>query len=728
VKKHALSAVLVLVALGLAVYLFLDRDSVTENERKGRENSVFVSWRREALQEISLAHGTDSFVLVRDTSPDAARDEDAKGVWRIRTARHGDEQADPVAVERLMASLELGAVVRTPSEAAFGFEAPRATGALRFAANTVTFVLGGSVVSPVGTSYFRVGGGAAVVVSKEFSDALLADSDVYRSRTIVPYLPTDLESIEAWQKDPRPASAAPPPGFYLVRIDDHAYRVGATGSLLSRAHQTRIFAALASMRAESFPTDADAEKLTQTPRLWLILQPLDHQRPRVEMVVGGMCPGSPDGVVVLRTSPTRLAACAPKGSIEPLLADAESLTERRIVSLQMDEIEELRLERIGGKSVENGPNAIEIARKGTGFHERAPASRDLSSGESDAATEFLTRFCASEAVSISRTPTAPFSLAAKVTVRSGEHEERLEVGTPREDGGAALRRTIDGAWLDVDAAVVRRLLPRHSTYTPKAVVVGETRAVTGVSLRCGVPQDLVARDNGLRLVSPAGFETDGSIVQLVDGVLRGRAETWVADADDGSFGLSPDGCHLVFRFADGNTPLTVFLGANGEGGVYASLDSKPGIMVLPRGMKELAGALYVSRTSLRVEPSRIERVDVLKPQVSPPPDVEVQRRALGALSALQVLSLTRDVSNPELVIRVSLADAGAPPHLLTCGAREPPPPVVGNEAKGAVRRCTSAMTNATFLVPEAQLMPIVSREASLGPGPAPSSPPSDHAP
>jgi hypothetical protein len=688
VKKHAGTIVLVVLALALGLWLWRDRDRVTDAERKRRENSAFVVWRRDELTRVSIVHDGENVVLERDR-PAAGQpsSEGKEGQWRLTSPRA--ERADPVAVDRLLSTLEFATAARKASEGmALGLDSPRASGVVRMGGLDVPFALGGPSPRPEGSSYFRVGDEAPIVVSKEVADALLAPSDTYRDRTVVPYLATELSRIEVKHADG---------GFALVRIDDHAFRIEESGLLAARAGVDKLWAALAEMRAEAFPKDADADRLTAHPVVTVKLVPKDGAKPPAELVVGEACPGHPADVVVLRKTPNRVAACAPRDVIGFLSADAATLVDKHPFTLHMDEIEELRLEH-------EGYEPLDIARKGTGFHQRAPVERVVPEGDADAASELLTRIGIAEARTVTRGGGA-FVSAGRAVVRSGEREEVVEVGAPAADGHATLRRLLDGALLDVAPSVYRRLVPRRTALMPRTVLEHEARRVTRVLLRCGVEQELVDRGEGFRLVTPAGYETDGAIGQLVDGLVKGRIDTWVADTDDGSFGFTKDGCHVVLAFEDGNAPATVWFGAEGEGGVYMKAEPRSGVMVGPPSLRALAGDIYVSRGTLRTEQSRIERVKVTshgRPVTLRDP--AAARAALGSLVADRVLSLNKLDGAPDLVIEVAATEASTP-RRIACRSVSP-----------TARHCGLDGVNATFAVSPARLAALLpASEVDAGP-------------
>jgi hypothetical protein len=686
------------------VWLWRDRDRVTEGERKRRENSVFVVWRRDELSKVTVVHDGETIVLERDRASKDKRGEGKEGLWRMTSPRA--ERADPVAVERLLTTLEFSTVARKVSDgAATGLDAPRASGTVEMGGLAVAFALGGSSPRPEGSSYFRVGDEPPIVVSKELADGLLAPSDTYRDRTVVPYLATELARFEAKH---------PAGGMTLERIDDHSFRVAETGLLASRTAVDRLWASLAEMRAEAFPKDADVDRLTAHPVVSLKLTPKDGTKAPAELVIGEACPGHPNDVVILRKTPTRVAACAPGDVVGALVAGASSFVEKHPFTLRMDEIEELRLERsaapapgddsgTAGDAGAPAPAAIEIARKGTGFHLRAPSDRDLTTAEADAASELITRIATYEATSVARGG-APFAAVGRALVHSGDRQQIVELGAPRSDG-ATLRRVLDDARLEVPLSVYRRLVPRATSLRARTALDGETRRPTRVVLHCGLEQELVDRGEGFRLVSPAGYDTDGAISQLASGISRGRIDSWVADRDDGSFGFTRDGCHVVVGFEDGNAPVTLWFGAEGEGGIYVRVDPHPEVLVAPRSLRDLAKSIYVSRASLRTEASRVERVSVMidgKP--APARDPSALRDAVSSLFADRVVALKKPDGAPDLVLEVALTEGG-PPKRISC-----------RSISAAERHCAASGVNATFLVSESRLAPFLPpREASAAP-------------
>lgn len=680
-RRHITTIVLLLVAVALGIYLWRDRDTVTSGERQRRENNVFTAWRRDELTRIEIQHEGETIVLLKE----AAKDKD-KGAENWRMTSPSNERVDPAAVERLMTTLEFATRTRkVTGDANLGLNSPRARGSLTMGTLVLHFALGSASPRPEGSSYFKVEGDASgpFVVSKELTEALLARADTYRDRTVIPYLSLDMAHFQV-----RHGTTASGGGFAVSRTDDRSFKVDGANLLASRGALDKVWGALAEMRAEAFPKNADAERLTANVRMTITMTAKEPGKPLGELVVGDACPDHPNDVVVLRTQPTRVAACAPKGALETLLAiTPDLLVDRHPFSFRHDEIEELRLETVGG-ALDAGPESptvVEVARRGTGFHQREPEDRELTKDEADAVTDLLTRIehtDASEAHPGTSAP-RPFEAVAKARVRTGAYDEVVEVG-PITKESVVLRRVRDDARLTVTAPAARRLIPRRTTTKPHLLLHGETRPVKRVVLRCGTSQELVDEGGGLKLVEPKGYETDGAITQLVDAILRGKVVAWVADNAEESFGLSAEGCRIVMAFQDGNNPLTIRLGSATEGGVYGQVDGRADVFVASSAFVEMAKRIYVSRAALRADPTQIESV---KMTVGGKPVTlrENAKERVGALFPDRVATIgNNDIDKPDLELTITMSEGG-PPKRITC-----------SKPDGVWRKCATPSVKAVF--------------------------------
>ncbi|MCL2725551.1 MAG: DUF4340 domain-containing protein [Polyangiaceae bacterium] len=682
-KKHATTIVIVLLAVGVGLWLLRDRDKVTTGERALRDNDVFPAWRRNELSRIEIAHEGETIVFERDAK-DAT-----SGAWRMTSPRSG--RVDPAAVERLLQALEFATVLRKVSDGPeLGLDTPRAAGKVTMGALVQRFALGAPSPRPPGSSYFRVGDGTPVVVSRELTDALLLSSDGYRDRTVVPYLTFELAKFEIV----RPGES----GFVLERIDDRNFRVGSEGVLASRGGVDRVWEMLAQMRAESFPTDADADRLTASPRAIVTLTPKVQDKPASELVIGEACPGKSDSVVVVRRTPSRLTACAPRVVLETLSGVPSSLVERHLFTLHADEIEELRLEWLAPQK--DAPSAIEIARKAVGFHAREPFDRDLTPEEADAASELVSRIASMEAVSVARGGGAAVSSPiARVRVRNGDHEETISIG-PEANGDVVLHRAYDDARLTVPHVLADVLLPRATSLRPRTLLEEAQRA-TRIVLRCGTPQDIVDKSDGFHLVEPKGYEIDSSVSDLVDAVTRDKVSAWVSDhADDPAFGFRDSHCRVTFTLEGAHARTVVLGGRAGNDGVYGVIDGESGVFVAPARLHELASAIYVSRAVLRAPEDEIEKVSVTLNGAPVPAaaaaarDPAALRQAAAALYADRVVSLGTRSARGEIAINIAVTEAGAQKHVV-CSAPD-------DESAGEWL-CSVAGVNATFGVAAGKL-------------------------
>ena len=637
-KRHATTIVMFVLAVALSIYLLVDREKVSTSESKLRAKNAFSAWRKDDLSRIEIIHDDETIVLQRES-----------GVWQMRAPRASS--VDGPAVDRLLGTLEYATRVRSADEGAKGMAPLRAHGAVTMGDLTFRFGLGGSTPRPECSSYFRVDDGAPFVVSKELADALLAPADTYRDRTVVPYLSTEIRRFDVEGH------------FVLDRLDDRSFLAG--GLLASRATVDKVWAALAEVRAESFAND---EALIASPRLVLAITPKDSTKPDAELVFGAACPGHPADVVVVRTKPTRVEACVPRVALDVLSGlTAPDLAERHPFFFHHDEIEELRLEP--ATSGAGAGHAIEVARRGTGYHLREPEDRELDGGETEAMSE-LFRLIESS-VAEEAPAHAPFSGAiGRAKIRVGEVEEIVEVGAldlVRHE--ARLHRVRDDAVLRVSLPVARRLLARSTVLHPLAITP-DHGPVTQVRLRCGTAQDLADDGTGLRLVSPTGYATDGAVTQLVDAIAKGKAITWVADADDGTFGLD-GGCKVSL----GDT--TVRFGSEADGGSYATIEGHEGVFVIPLAVRALAERIYVSHALLGPEPVTALTVNGRAVATVGP--------ATNLIADRVVTLASSEVGRSDLVLEVTQATAATPRHRITCGP-------VGEHW----RRCAVTGTKAVF--------------------------------
>jgi hypothetical protein len=576
-KRHATSIALALVALALGVWIWIDRGTITDAERAKRPKNVLPAFRRDEVSRIEITKGAEKLVLARDV------DRDADASWRVESPEPGP--ADPNAVEQLSSAFEFATFVRkVDPKAAPTFDAPRATGSITMGKITYRFALGGAAPTPEGASYFKLEGDAAYVISKEFTDQLLKGAAAYKSRTFVPYLSLDLASLEIRGKTT----------VRLERTGELTFKVAGTGLRASREVLDKLWSAFAEMRAEAFtdePVKEPAFTITMTPK---------DGRKAGEILVGGPCKDHPDDLIVSRTSPTRLDACAPKGITDGLSLTADDLADAKLFFAHEDELEELTL------SDEAGANKIELARKGTGWHARAPFDRDLAGDEVDAANTMASAIIRAKGTAVSVFSPGDFTVRSHVHVRGGEMKDDENVDVGQTAAGAWIaHRLSDNARIALEGEVARRLRPSKSALKGRDVIVPQLdpKDVTALTLRCGVAQDLARENSQWKMTSPKGFTADqAATLDLVDQIARLRADAWIADSDDGSFGFSTSNCSVTITAKGGRT-IALRIGRDGENGVYAIAEGTP-VFVEPRPFRDALARILVDRSVLGLETSK----------------------------------------------------------------------------------------------------------------------------
>ena len=718
--RHLTSIGLVVFAAALGVYAWVDRESVTESEVKAREGNVFDAWRREDVTRVEVVQGAESIVLEREEKADA----DAERAWHMTSPRI--DTSDASAVDKLLQRLELAVVVRKVDGDA-GMDVPRVRGTISMGKLTYHFVLGGLAPNPDGASYLRVEGGAlpprTFVVSRDLTLELLKTADNYRVRTIVPYLSIDLAKLDVKGRHTE---------FSIERMDATSFRLGAGGLRASRDKLDDVWRAFAEMRAEHFVTEAEADAAVAAPVFTIAMTPKDATRPRGEILVGGACPGQPESVVVVRTAPTRLAACAPKGILQGLSATRDSLLDRRLFAAHDDEVAEVRLEASPSGA------SIDLARKGSGWHQRAPRDRDLAGDEVDAAGTLTSGLARAEGEVLGKETAGNLgaSLRGRATLSrgQGQDDEVVELSVAAE-GGAYVRRAADGAILRVSHDVARKLVPRstalhgHQVWMPSI----EGAPVSTISTQCHGTTQEMTRVGGvwsLRITAPGiarntPFEPDvAGTLDLTDAVTRAKTEAWIADEDDGTFGFDRESCSVTLSVLEDGGARTVgfVFGAEGEGGTYVHALGQNPVFLMPPGMRKLAALLLIDQHAISVDPAAIARVTLSRggkssvftksgdrligPASSSKDGGESIATALGQLRADAAIHLgpalpEEGFSTPTLEVAVSTAgDAGKSNVRFSVGA---------TTTLGANKMYFARIpgVDATFIIKDTRLAPLL---------------------
>jgi hypothetical protein len=582
-SQAATPVALIVLAAGFAVYLAVfDRGTVSDADRAARPRDVFPSFRVEDVTRVELDQPGDALVLERDA------DAGPVVAWRMLSPRRGP--ADPGAVDALLRELDVAVRVRdVDGSIDAGLATPQVKGVVTLGPLVYRFALGGDTPRPEGAAYLKLDGEGTVVVSRSLRTQLLRPSDAYRPRALVPLRENDVAALRVT----RPDGSA----FSLERRGAEL-RLGPGGLRADRTAADALLLALADARAETFLDDAAGERALGTAVTTLSVDTSSSApsgQGRVALKIGGVCPTAPRQAVVVRTSPDPMAACVPRSFADALAVDPATLVDAAPFFAHADEIEELRLERATGGA------RVEIARSGSGWHERAPEVRDLSGDEADSATALVDAIVAVRAKPVRASTPADASFAAdgKVTVvrTGGSVTEVLEVSAPQRDGTTLARRVDDGAMLTLPIDAGRRMRPH-----PVALRAGslwspsfDAADIVAIDDGCGAPQRLEWRAGAWTSLGPAGAALDARAVSDLTGALaHARARAWISETDDGTFGLSSRAaCHVTFTVARpgdaGTRRMTLSFGTADGDGFDAAISGDPAVFVAPGSLRDVVG-------------------------------------------------------------------------------------------------------------------------------------------
>jgi hypothetical protein len=387
-----------------------------------------------------------------------------------------------------------------------------------------------------------------------------------------------------------------------------------------------------------------------------VMTPKDTKKPAGELLLGGVCPGHPDDVVFVRVAPTRESACVPKGSLDGLRTPASALVDRRLFIARPDEVEEITLESVPAGFT------LELARKGRGWHERKPADRELEGAEVDLANDLVTKLTRGDADSVDAAITGDsgvFSARARVRVkRSGPAADEVVLLGPTNE---LVRRAFDGALLHVPSSLGRRLVPSEISLRARPVFpdgIGNGRLATLTTDCDGVKQSLTRTGDAWTMHEPHGFTADTLATADLVGLLRNaQAESWVADQDDGTFGLATSTCRAELdATGDGGARvLGVVFGKETQSGTfYAQTTTGRAVFLAPRALRDGATNWLIERGGFRVDPATIEKVTLSRGSVHavfPGRHGTTHGDAHGSDAASKVLD-TLEVLRPDAVIHL----------------------------------------------------------------------------
>lgn len=613
-KRHGTTVALVAMLAAGGAYVLSTRHAATTAETGERKTNLLPVYRGDDVVAIQVVRDGETFrIFRRDPKAEPGTD------GRLFRLDDGKELADQYAVNKALQALEYATFVRELAKgeidrAKMGLEKPRFTVTLEMGKLTQRLSIGGPAASPEGAVYVEAEG-RVLVARKEALAQLDVPKDALRTRTLVPYFSPDLRGLSLVRGTTEVALTKKDP-LWLVR--------GPEGVLVrvNRRELDPILATLADLKAEHFLDDAaarDAQKLAAT--VMLVLSPKDEKKARGELVLGGDCPEKPGLVVVRRTAPNPVSACAAKPVYDRLVAvEALDIPDRRAFSLREDEIEELK--------IEEGDKVLELARKDKGFHQRKPTDADLSREQVTGLLRALTQAASASMpekgtlakvrATITLTPVVGGETSKDAPVRMGVVEKGKEVGDLKardehppevvevgeeKDGKVPIRRKADDLVLVLSKEDARAFGYRSTQLRSTRVVDATMESMRGIALVRPSGRHVLERtESGTwSIAEPKGFAIDlGTLGGIADQLGRLTADAWVADKDDGTFGLgakSKRGFEITYKDGDKLKTVKIAFGDEGRGGVFGQIVGEEGVFVAPKALLQVVEQTAIDTTT-----------------------------------------------------------------------------------------------------------------------------------
>jgi hypothetical protein len=223
-----------------------------------------------------------------------------------------------------------------------------------------------------------------------------------------------------------------------------------------------------------------------------------------------------------------------------------------------------------------------------------------------------------------RRTTEPFAARARATIvrTGGSSTEVVDVGAPAPDGTVWVRRADDGALVRLAAAQARRFEPHPAALRARALwhAPFDPGAVVGIDDTCGpVPEKLVLRDGTWTMLAPKGFAVDPvAVTDLASALAHAKADAWITESDDGSFGLGrPGGCAVTLALAapDGGAGRSVALSFGvdaGGGAFYARASDDPGVFVASGVLRAVASHPAIDRNRFHLDGHALGSITVAR--------------------------------------------------------------------------------------------------------------------
>ncbi|HNS96944.1 MAG TPA: DUF4340 domain-containing protein [Polyangiaceae bacterium] len=619
-RSHATSLLLVVIATALGLYVWIDRDQPSTTQIEARKGNLLPIFRQDDLREIVIEQGPHKITLARRETADAGEatydliEQDGKPQDAVT--------ADQFAVDKLVHALQDASPLRHVEGQdlkSLGLDPPLHMLTVNLGSVVYRIGIGDEAKSPKNARFVSLEGQGAYVLSPASAQDFMRPIDSYRTRRIVPVGVTELAAIEVAGSQGTLRLARGSWGGFRVESEPAKPRA-------SSLRLDRIYRAFADLNAEHFVDPKLASRIVDGAERKIRLSLTPKSGPRVELVLAGACPihndtsvdASTDNppsaaklVVAIRTAPTPVHACVPSSVFDDLDLAPASVVDRRVFRGTADEVEELRIVQ--------GDRELELARAGTGWHERKPQDSELA--DEDVAGYLAALLTVEGTIAIEADEKKLGLSPPHATIRLQHPSldsldippQQVEIGgrvTTQEGASIAVRRREDGAILLVPASTAPLFEPSTAHMRSTALLQVGAQQMQRVEVRFGQGQRQILRRRGpgFEMLEPKGYAVDAALAaDLFDTVSHLRAERWVAERDDGSFGLGTPSLIARMTFDEQGKEQTrsLRLGTETQQGRYGRWDPDTGVFVLSRATEKALQTYAIDRLVFMVDPSEV---------------------------------------------------------------------------------------------------------------------------
>ncbi|HEY1537425.1 MAG TPA: DUF4340 domain-containing protein, partial [Polyangiaceae bacterium] len=581
-RATLVNAGVALLACASLAAVWLTRGSATTSDRESRGENLLPLYHSEDAVHLELESAGQKLVLERTPASDA-------GSASFRLLSPISAPADAATADKFLTALgnahALRPVASGPAPSAFGLDKPLLRVNVRSAKGSYRLLVGSNAPAPEGARYVQITSGSdaprIVVVDKSVAEDLSIELDAFRQRSVVSISEPDVTRI---------VITSPKLNVTLQRSSGISFLLdGPTKTLVDRETLSSLFFQLSRLSANRFLTAQEGQSALAQYRAHFELDTKDPAQ-AVRFDVGGDCPGDPSQLVVVKSAPDAQSICAPRELEATLRLSADDLLDRHAFSLHTDEVEEL--------DITGGKNKFALLRKGNAFvlHTGSEAPVELEAGNQRIAA--LLEATSERAPSQKPSELGLEPASSSVTLSSSAARDAdvvqqvVRVGKTDAAGNLYLYREQDGVVLRVPRTSARYFAADSTLlYAHKLSEFGLSSFVSAEIMRPAGKEALSRGANeALRLDEPKGFDPDVSASSdLIQALGSLTADRFVADRDDGSFGLEKPSLSVRFvSKTETNPKLEQYLRFGDETalGVFATLGDNGPVFVLPRSVKD----------------------------------------------------------------------------------------------------------------------------------------------